>query len=73
MLKELGISNPKGESISKTETTALLAKRLKKILKQKGTPAINQFLYDYIRHEIHTGDCKFCLWRGGGGGRNITS
>ena len=42
MLKELCISNPKGESISKTETTALLSKRLKKILKQKGRPSVIQ-------------------------------
>jgi hypothetical protein len=66
MLKELGISNPKGESISKTETATLLSKRLKKILKQKGTPSFTQFLYDYIRHEVHTGDCTFFF---GGAGK----
>jgi len=58
-LKELGISNPKGESISKTETAALLLKQLKKTLKQTGGSSLTQYLYDCIRHAIHTGDCKF--------------
>jgi len=59
MLKELGISNPKGESITKTETATLLSKQLKKTLKQTGGPTLTHYLYHCIRHAVHTGDCKF--------------
>jgi len=62
---ELGISNPKGERITKPETAALLAKQLEKVLKQKGGPSLTQYLYDCIRQEMFTGGKFLCHCRWG--------